>query len=315
MIIVTSYDSPDIDGIACIIAYSELLNASGTPAKAVYYGDLGLEVEFVKRYTNYFPIEKHSGEYNPDDRFILLDTADPEALEPTIPPEHVIELFDHRELVFTERFVNTKKTIELVGSCATLIVERLMEQQVTPSPNAAVYLYSAIVSNTVNFKNSVATKRDRDAADYLRTLIDLPDDYVEQMFKSKSNISAEDLYEVIFQDISTKTINGKRVGIAQMEIINLEPTINTLREQLMETLDRLKREGNLDYLFFSGIDLFEGYNILLTTDAQSEAVLSGALGIPRQPEHRTNSILMRKQLWPKIEAVIGADVHYHTIKK
>ncbi len=306
MTIVTSYDSPDIDGIACMIAYLELLHASGTPTKAVYYGDLGLEVEFVKTFTGYFPVEKHSGDYDPGDRFILLDTADPEALEPTIPPEHVAELFDHRELVFTEQFVNAKKIIELVGSCATLIVERLRAQQVTPSPNAATYLYSAIVSNTVNFKNSVTTKRDKDAADYLRALANLPDDYVEQMFRSKSNVSADNLYEVILQDLSIKTIGGTRVGIAQIEIINLELTINKLEGQLMEALNRLKREEHLEYFFFSGIDLLEGYNVLLTIDEKSEAVLSKALHIPRQPRRKTEAILMRKQLWPNIEAIIRA---------
>lgn len=304
MTIVTSYDSPDIDGVACMIAYTELLSASGTPAKAVYYGDPSLEVKFVKQYTGYFPVEKHSGEYDSNDRFILLDTADPEAIEPAIPPEHVVELFDHRELVFTEQFVNAKKTIELVGSCATLIVERLRKQQVIPSPNAAVYLYSAIVSNTVNFKNSVTTARDRDTADYLKTLVDLPDDYVERMFRSKSNISAENLYEVISQDISIKTIDGKRVSVAQIEIIDLEPTLDRLKEQFMGVLNRLKKEGNIDYFFFSGIDLFKGYNILLTIDEKSEKVLSEALGIPRQSEYKTDSILMRKQLWPKIEAVL-----------
>ncbi len=304
MTIVTSYDCPDIDGIACMIAYSEFLNASGMPAKAVYYGDIGLEVKFVQQFTGYFPVEKHSGEYGPDDRFVLVDTADPEAMEPTISPEHVIELFDHRELVFTEQFINARKTIEPVGSCATLIVERLKTHGFVPSPKTATYLYSAIVSSTVDFRNSVTTARDKNAADYLKTLIDLPDDYTKRMFESKSNISADNLYEVIFQDISPKTIGGKKTCIAQIEIANLESTLTALKEELLTVLNRIRKEEHLEYFFFTGVDILKGYNILLTIDGKSEAILSEALGIPRQPEHKTGSILMRKQLWPKIEAVI-----------
>ena len=40
---------------------------------------------------------------------VLVDTANPEVLEPSISPEKVIQVFDHRQLVFTEKFINAKK--------------------------------------------------------------------------------------------------------------------------------------------------------------------------------------------------------------
>ncbi|KKT30411.1 MAG: hypothetical protein UW16_C0011G0001, partial [Microgenomates group bacterium GW2011_GWC1_44_10] len=40
MIIVTGCQGPDLDGVACMIAYSELLNIQGTVSESVYSGEL-----------------------------------------------------------------------------------------------------------------------------------------------------------------------------------------------------------------------------------------------------------------------------------
>jgi manganese-dependent inorganic pyrophosphatase len=305
MIIVTSYDSPDIDGIACSIAYTELLSKLNKETKATYYGELGLEVEFVRKYTNYFPIEKHRGSYDSNTEFILVDTADPDAIELTIPSEKVIEIFDHRQLVFTEKFVNAKKTIELVGSCATLITEEFQKNNIVPFKNSAIYLYSAIISNTINFKNSVTTERDRNAVNWLKSFISLPDDYVKNMFSSKSNINSNNLYKTLSQDFSVKSFGDKKVGIAQIEINDLETKLAEWENKLTDVLNQLKKENDLDYIFFTGIDIFEGFNILFTIDDESKALFSKSLKIPDlKSGYKTTKIIMRKQIWPKIEMIL-----------
>jgi len=304
MIIITSYNSPDLDGIACIIAYSELLKNQGKEVIATYYGDLGLEVDFVKKFTNYFPVEKHEGNYGFDDQFILVDTADPDAIESTILPENVIEIFDHRQLVFLDKFVNSKNKIELIGSCATLISEEFQKKNLKPSVNTAIYLYSAIISNTINFKNSVTTQRDKDAVSWLEGFFALPNDYIKRMFGSKSSITTNNLYQVLNQDFAVKTIGDKKIGIVQLEIVDLEVTIAKLNGELISVLNRFKKESNLDYIFFTGIDIYEGFNIFYTIDSESNELFSKALGIPKlKIGYKTDSIIMRKQIWPKLESM------------
>ena len=305
MIFITSYENPDLDGIACSIAYLELLNNEGKSAEAVYYGDLGLEVEFVKQYTKYFPVEKHAGDFSLNSQFILVDAADPDELDKTVIPEKVIEIIDHHPLVFTDVFVNAKKTIELVGSCATLMTERLQKERFVPSKEAIIYLYSAIISNTANFKNPITTERDRKAAEYLKSLVSLPNDYVKQMFGSKSKLTPENLYHVIFQDFSPKPINGKRVGIGQIEIIDLDETVTKLWNDIVLVLEKIKREDKLDYIFLVGIDLFRGHTMFISIDEVSRVLFSRALNIPDlKTKHIIDFIMMRKQVWPKVDAIL-----------
>ena len=40
MTIVTGCEGPDLDGIACMVAYSELLNKTGIQSEARYFGNL-----------------------------------------------------------------------------------------------------------------------------------------------------------------------------------------------------------------------------------------------------------------------------------
>lgn len=307
MIIVTSYKNPDLDGIACSIAYAELLNKKGIEAKALYFGNLGLEVDFVKNYINNLPIKKHIGEYNPTDEFVLVDTSDPDAIEPTIKLEKINEIFDHRQLVFVEKFINAQKHIELIGSCATLITEEFKKNNITPSKNSAIYLYSAIISNTINFKNSVTTQRDIDATKWLKEITCLDKDYIRQMFLAKSNITTNNLYDILFQDFAIKTISDKKVGIAQIEMVDVNRMLSDLNTTLVQILNRFKTENNLDYIFFTGIDVIKGFNIFYSIDNQSKKVFSKALKIVDLfPGYKTKVIIMRKQIWPKIESILSS---------
>ncbi len=302
MTFVTSYKSPDLDGIACTIAYAELLTKQHLSAIPVYYGDLGLEVKFLKDYLGGIPIKPHTGSFPTGSDFVLVDTADPDAIDPAIPLAQVKEIFDHRKLVFVEKFTSAVSHIELVGSCATLITEEIVRKQIQPGRVSATFLYGAIISNTVNFKNSVTTDRDRKAASWLEKQISLPPDFIKNMFQSKSQINVSNLEQVILQDFAVKNIAGKIIGIAQIEVVDLEKLVSSLKPQLLEILGRLKAERGLDYIFFTGVDILEGFNHFLVIDKDSAGLFSHALSLPGlTSEVKTTRIIMRKQIWPLLE--------------
>lgn len=297
MIIVTSYESPDLDGVACSVAYSELLNILGKESRALYFGKIGLEVDFVKHFLKGLTIKDKINDYPDNADFVLVDTSDPDAIDPEIPPEKVLEIFDHRELVFTEKFVNAQINIELVGSCATLIAEKFGENKINPSRSSATLLYSAIISNTINFKNFVTTKRDIKMANRLKNLLNLPADYIEQMFVSKSNVSKANFEEIIGQDFAVKEMGGRKIGIAQIEVAHLDELLAELGDETVNVLKKLKKEEKLDYILFTGIDVFKGVNTFVYCDKDSKKLFTKILPT-------TGSIIMRKQIWPKLNSLL-----------
>ena len=306
MIIVTGCHGPDLDGVACMIAYSELLNIQGTVSESVYSGELDLETAFVKNYTNYFPLKQCGDSYPPDSKFVLVDTANPDIIDSSIPVDSITKVFDHRQLVFTNRFSNAELHIELVGSCATLIAEEFQKNDVIPSQNTSIYLYSAIIFSTINFQNAVTTDRDIQAAKWLFSLSGLDENYKNKLFSAKSKISSSNLYEILSQDFSAKTLSETRVGIAQIEMVGISRMEGDLRESLEKALKKLKDDYSLKYIFFNGIDVIEGYSLFVTIDPDSLDIFSSILEIPElEYSHKYSPIVMRKQIWPKVEAYLS----------
>lgn len=308
MLYVISYTDPDIDCIACTLGYVELLKKLGKDVEGVVFGENNLEIDFVKNYSNYFPLEKHVGEYKSEDKFILVDCSDPTRIDPRVSIKNVIELFDHRETEQVKLFSKAEVHIDLVGSCATLICEEFKKSGLEPSKNTAIYLYSAITSNTVNFKNALTTDRDIEMATWLKDIAQINDSYVREMFLAKSNITTENFYEALRQDIVVRPIGDKKVAISQIEMVDIKRVNEDLNTSLISALNKFMIDIKPDYLFFNGIDIVEGYNIFYTIDEISNKLFSASLNIPDLiAGYKTTSIIMRKQIFRKVEEFLAKE--------
>ena len=217
-VIVTSYVDPDLDGLGSAVGYAEFLNKTG---KQVIIKVVGVPHDEALYVLRRFQIEMP--ETIPDllsfNKVILVDTSELGSLLGKINPEAVIEVIDHRSIHEAGVFTNAKTQIELVGSVATLITEKFMTTDISISKEAAILMYGAIISNTLNFKASVTTERDRQAAAWLNQTAQLSEFFWKELFIAKSDLSGHVLKERIDGDFATFTMGGKRIGIAQIEMI------------------------------------------------------------------------------------------------
>ena len=93
-------------------------------------------------------------EINPEQygTIVLVDTSTLTTIDKRITPSQVVEIIDHRMIHDTSAFKNARVLIEIVGAAATLVAERFQKEKITPSNEAAILLHTAIISNTLNFK-------------------------------------------------------------------------------------------------------------------------------------------------------------------
>lgn len=301
-IIVTDNENPDLDGTACIYAYTELLAAQGETVLGAAYGTPQRESLFALSWFKVSPLANAQQNITPNSRVILVDTSVLRTIAAEqINPAQVIEIIDHRQLNHADTFPLAQVQIELVGAAATLIAEKFQQHDVTPSKESAGLLYSAIVSNTVNFKNNVTTERDRAMATWLKSFLDLPEDYTEQMFLAKSKLN-DTLDAVIRSDITLNKFGGKIFGIAQQEIVHAPEFIAQHKAELEQILSHVKTEKSLDHVFLSCIDVLEGKNYFLFIDPQTEA-----LGTQIYQEHN-HPIMMRKEIFPALKQVLEKNI-------
>lgn len=300
MITVTGYVNPDIDCVACAVGYAELQNRLGKEARAIFSGDINAETEYVKQYLGGINFSLTTGGIEKED-IILVDTSDKGAIDKSIDVNRVIEVIDHRKLAYIQDFPNAKLQIDLVGSCATLIAERFQDAGVAPSRESAVLLYSAIISNTVNFKSHVTTQRDRVMVEWIKDFADIPKVYVSEMFEYKSNINKENIEEILTEEFKFYEIKGNRVGIVQLEITDSLNRVAKFENEIREILLRIKKEKSVDYILLSCVDVKEGFNYLLTIDPISSSLFSKVFGVSDLEKGvKLNDIIMRKEIYPKI---------------
>ena len=172
-ILVTCYVNPDLDGVAGAIAYGEFLQKTGKNTVVGIIGEPHDEAKYIlDRFGfEYPPIIPNADNF---DEVILVDASDLNGLEGKISAEKVIEIIDHRKVHEADKFPKAKAQIELVGAAATLVAEKFIQNNVDVSKESATLVYGAIISNTLNFKGSVTTDRDKEAAAWLNKVANCP---------------------------------------------------------------------------------------------------------------------------------------------
>jgi len=301
-IIITSYPNPDLDGTACVFAYSEFLNKQGTKAIPVIFGTPHVEAQFVLKKFNIPDFQNGNTIIDDTTKVIIVDSSDPEDIPKTINPNQVIEIIDHRKIHQADKFPNAKTKIELVGSAATLIGERFQQEKIKPSKEAAALLFSAIVSNTINFQGDVTTDRDKKITKWLKSIAGIPAGYIEEMFVKKSKID-EPLFKVFQGDLKKGLIGSKRFGIAQLEIVGVEKFIDDRLQEIKQTLSEIKNNNNFHFTFLNCIDIKEAFNMFVVEDIKTQELLEKSLKLRfKNGVAKNKSILMRKQIIPILKS-------------
>lgn len=299
--LVTCYVSPDLDGLAGAVAYAEFLNKNGKEVMAAIIGEPHDEAKYMlDRFNFNYP------EFIPNaddfDKVILVDASDLAGLEGKIAPEKVIEIIDHRKIHEAGKFVNAKAQIELVGAAATLVAEKFIEYKVEISQESATLLLGAIISNTLNFKATVTTDRDRKAAEYLNTVAKLDENFWKELFTAKSDLSGPKLAERIRGDFAWFVIGKKKMGIAQIEIIGAEKLVSDRSFEIVHELEKIKSEKGLDFVFQTTIGLDEDKNIFVTNSAETKRVLEKVLNVKFIGDVASRAgLIMRKQIVPLLK--------------
>jgi len=301
-ILITGYVNPDLDAVAGTMAYSEFLLNQGIDSIAGVIGEPHDESKYIlDRFNIQYPkFIKNSDDF---EKIILVDASDLNGFEGRISPEKVIEIIDHRKFNEADKFTNAKIQIELVGSACTLVAEKFMESGINISKESSILLCGAIISNTLNFKNKgITTERDIKAFEFLNKIALLPNDFYKDLFISKSNLDGGKLKERILGDLAWFNIGGKKVSIAQLEIVNSNKIIKERLNEIINIIKDIKKDLQFDFIFLNLIELEEGKNFFITDDLELQIILEKILNIKFDGIIAIrDELIMRKQIVPLLK--------------
>jgi inorganic pyrophosphatase/manganese-dependent inorganic pyrophosphatase len=287
----------DIDAYACMVAYAELLNLQGTPARAVSTATLN---QSITPKLSDLPVNFES-QYSLDDsdEFILVDVSNPEYFDEFVDLRRVVEVIDHHpgdEQYWSSR-IDVAQIIEPVGAACTFIVEKWVKAGLLDKMSvfSAQLLAAGILDNTLNFKAKITTQRDKEAYDQVAALVSLDDDWVSQYFMDCQSGILKNLAGSIVNDTKIMSFTGlsnKRVAFGQIVIWNAD-------EVVKKRIDEIKKTMNQTALpwFVNVIDIYKGNSLLVCSDDAIKKWAGSLLGAQFNGEiAKLSRLWLRKEM-------------------
>ena len=179
---------------------------------------------------------------------------------------HIVGIIDHHKMNFV-----SAQPIEITTrawGCACTILHDLYERKNVELPHEFKGpMLCAILSDTVILKSPTTTPKDVEVIKKLAEELEV--DYEElgmNMFKAKAEVASKSPIDIIKNDFKDFDINGKKVGVGQIET----PDLHELDEkipQIVSAMKTLKESDKYDSIILMLTDIIEeGTKLLLVSD-------------------------------------------------
>lgn len=306
-ILVTAKINPDLDGVACTLAYAELLNLTGSTAEGMIFGSPQSEVSyFIDQHRIAIPTQtdEPSTTWN---QFVLVDASSMMGMPQPVIPKQVVEIIDHRAGSEPEKeFPNARIQNELVGAAATLVTERFIQNHLQPSRERALLLYGAIHHNSLNFLATNTSTRDHKAVIFLETEYRFDKKIIEEMFRFATELVAGDITKAIEDDGKEF---GKGYTIGAYQLIVWGDDILKKKSELEEVVCTISKDNGEQWALLNIVDVAQGRGFVYVTDNSKISVVAGALGTSFEDGWTTvTPALLRKQIMPRIQNALTSRI-------
>jgi manganese-dependent inorganic pyrophosphatase len=173
-----------------------------------------------------------------------------------------------------------------------------------PDAKTAAVLLSGILSDTIILKSPTTTSQDQDAVTELSALAGLEyESYGVEMFSSTDSLKSREPSDIVGADFKVFAEYGKKAGIGQVEVVNLEE-LEDVKEKLYEAIADAKAAKGLDWSMLLVTDIIREESVLLTSGfTPAEKLLS----YKQTGDHRfylPGVLSRKKQLLPEILRVL-----------
>jgi len=307
-ICVVGHSNPDTDSVTAAIAYANFLNATGADAKAcmqISAENLNPESKVVLEKFGLAAPEEITDAAGKD--VALVDFSDVAQAPANIGDANVVGIVDHHKIgdIVTNSpiFFYAKP----VGCTGTVLLEMYKSNNVDLPKDIAGGMLCAILSDTVNFKSPTCTDADKAAVAELLEITGVTDQdaLFMDMLKAKSSVEGVSMKDLIFRDYKDFDMNGKKVGIGQIELATLDQVAD-IRDGLYKAVEEVKADGRHSVLFMLTDVVKEGTDLMVVSD--DPAVIEGAFSgkIEGQSMWVDGMMSRKKQVVPSLQDAFGA---------
>jgi len=268
---VVGHKIPDSDSICSAIALSYLKTTLGEETVPARLGELTPETLFIlDKFGFEQPMLKTS--YAGDGVYIV-DHSDLELAPDDIHEATILGIIDHHKLGDLTTTTPLEIWVRPVGCTNTIIKMMYDFHNVEIPKNIAGAMLCAILSDTVIFKSPTCTTADIKCVEALAEIAGIEDFKAlgMDMFKVKSAVEGTPVRTLVKRDFKDFNMNGNKVGIGQLEVIDLS-VFDDIKAELAADLAVLKAEGGRHSVLLLLTDIMkEGSELLVVSDNENLA--------------------------------------------
>lgn len=300
---VVGHKIPDSDSICSAIALSYLKTTLGEETVPARLGELTPETMFILDKFGFEQPELKTS-YAGDGVYIV-DHSDIELAPDDIDEATILGIIDHHKLGDLTTSTPLEIWVRPVGCTNTIIKMMYDFYNVEIPKNIAGAMLCAILSDTVIFKSPTCTTADIKCVEALAEIAGI-EDFKElgmDMFRVKSAVEGTPIRDLVKRDFKDFNMNGQKVGIGQLEVIDLA-VFDDIKDELYADIAELKAEGERHSVFLLLTDIMkEGSELLVASD--SETLAEQAFGVaPQNGKAWLDGVLSRKkQVVPPLQEV------------
>lgn len=177
----------------------------------------------------------------------------------------VVEIIDHHRVADIQTNNPIYFRNEPLGSTSTIVAKCFFENGIRPSKKAAGLLCGAIISDTLLFRSPTCTPQDQYICKKLAEIADINiEEFAKEMFKAGTSLKGKTVEQIFNSDFKPFTIEDTKVGIAQVNTMDIEGFM-PLKEEMLNYMDQKAKEAGLDMVMLLLTDILnEGSEILVT---------------------------------------------------
>ena len=202
-------------------------------------------------------------------QLILVDHNEASQAVSGLAEADVLEVLDHHRLATINTTIPIAFHVDTVGSCSTLVAERIRTARLTPPPTVAGMLLSGLVADTLLYRSPTTTSRDRTAGTWLSWMtfgVDQAEtglqEYGQQLLHAGADLTGRSATDIVSADLKAFQSGTVSFTVSQVEVTHFQALTEQLPE-VHEALSALMEQRKSDFAVLMVTDIVQNNSLLI----------------------------------------------------
>jgi manganese-dependent inorganic pyrophosphatase len=241
-----------------------------------------------------------------DKQVLLVDHNEFSQSVDGIDKAEIIGVLDHHKIDF--QYESPLIFVSLPwGAACSIVAQGFFDRDMAPGKNLAGLMLSAILVDTVITKSPTCTKHDKRIITRLADIAGIKDwkKFGMELFKIRSNVNKSSAVDIIKGDFKDFQTNIGKVGIGQVETVDLNE-FKDREDELLQKLQEIKESEDYHTVILFITDIMqEGSQFLVATSDQERVEEALGSELEDNKVYLSGVISRKKQVAPNFTSVFN----------